>query len=255
MQEIFLELKNITKLFGGVVALNNVNLKLHKNEVLALVGDNGAGKSTLIKIISGAIKPTTGDIFFEGEKVNIRNPKDAQELGIITIHQHLALVDNLDVSSNVFLGREIKKASFFGLTNFRDDKSMINKTKILLKKLNIDIPVNKINKPVFLLSGGQKQATAIARSIQFKAKLVIMDEPTASLGVEETQKVLELIKKFKKMGCTLIIISHEIEEVFNVTDRIVVLKGGIKVGERITSEATDREILKLIIFGKYNGKG
>jgi ABC-type sugar transport system ATPase subunit len=239
-----LKLQNLTKRFGGLVAVNNVSMEVRKGEVVGLVGDNGAGKSTLIKMISGVYPPDEGKIFFMGEEENINSPIKALSIGIETIYQDLALAENLNASSNIFLGREkLKKVCKF--INILDHKYMIDESKKTLTKLDIEIP--SINNRIRLLSGGQRQAVAIARSIYWDAKLLIMDEPTAALGVPEQKKVLELVLKLKSHGIGIIIISHQIRDVFSVADRIVVMRRGEKVGERNIKETNLDEIVSLIV--------
>jgi len=234
-----LELRGICKYFGGVHALEDVDFELYPNELLALVGDNGAGKSTLIKIIAGVYQPDKGEVYIEGGKIEIYSPRAARDLGIETVYQELALVDNLDVVENIFLGRAPVKFRWFV-----NRKRMVAETISILKKLKISIP--SLKEPVQNLSGGQRQALAVGRAIGWGGKIVILDEPTAALGVEETGKVLALIKQLKEHGASIIVISHNLRHVFNVSDRIIVLRGGRRVGSRIKSETNIDEIVKLI---------
>jgi ABC-type sugar transport system ATPase subunit len=243
MTEI-LKLENLTKRFGGLVAVNNVSMEVSIGEVVGLVGDNGAGKSTLIKMVSGVYPPDEGKIFFMGKEENISSPMKALSIGIETIYQDLALAENLNVSSNIFLGREqLKKVLKF--INILDHKYMISESKKTLNKLNIEIP--SLNNRISLLSGGQRQAVAIARSIYWDAKLLIMDEPTAALGVPEQAKLLDLVLKLKSEGIGIIIISHQLRDVFSVADRIVVMRRGEKVGERNIKETNPDDIVSLIV--------
>lgn len=242
------EMKNIHKNFGGVTALQDVDLTLYEGEVLGLVGDNGAGKSTLIKILSGAIVPDKGEICFQGEKVQIKQPKDAKKLGIETIYQDLALIDNLNVAANVFIGREIRKGSLGRIFRIMNLKEMEKKTQELLDRLRITI--ESLRERVGSLSGGQRQSVAIGRAIYFNARVLIMDEPTAALGVEETEKVHNLVKDLKERGLSIIVISHNLNDIFEISDRIMVLKTGRLVGIR-KKETTDKEeIVRMIILGE-----
>jgi len=243
----YLSLRGISKHFGGVSALTDIDLDIRPGEVLALVGDNGAGKSTLIKIISGAYKADAGEIFVEGRKVRIETPADAKRFNIETIYQDLALMDDLDLAPNIFIGREIKWGGVGRLIGFLNNTRMAEETVRILKKLNIEVP--DIKKKVFNLSGGQRQAVAISRAIYFNAKLLIMDEPTAALGVEETRKVYALIRELRQNGIAVIIISHNINEVFDVADKFLVLKTGMLVGMRRKEETSLDEILRMIIAG------
>jgi len=236
-----LEMRGICKYFGGVHALENVDFELHPNEILALVGDNAAGKSTLIKIISGVYTPDRGEIYLEGKRIEIRSPSDARALGIETVYQELALVETRDVAANFFLGREpIKEGS--GI--FVDKKKIEEVTVRTLKKLSITLP--SLRTAVRYLSGGQRQALAVGRAAAWGGKIIIMDEPTAALGVEEARKVLGLVKQLKEQGASIIIISHNLRHVFSVAERIVVLRGGRRVGSKLKSETTGDEIVKLI---------
>jgi ribose transport system permease protein len=244
----YLSLRGITKHFGGVHALKDIDLDIRAGEVLALVGDNGAGKSTLIKIISGAYKADQGEIFVEGRKVRIETPADAKRLHIETIYQDLALMDDLDLAPNIFIGREILRGGFGRVIRFLNNTKMAEETVGALRRLNIEVP--DIKRKVFNLSGGQRQAVAISRAIYFNAKLIVMDEPTAALGVEETRKVYALIRELRQNGIAVIIISHNINEVFDVADRFVVLKTGMLVGVRRKEETSLDEILRMIIGGR-----
>jgi len=244
----YLCLRGISKHFGGVSALKDIDLDIRPGEVLALVGDNGAGKSTLIKIISGAYKADGGEISVEGRKVRIETPADAKRFNIETIYQDLALMDDLELAPNIFIGREIVRGGVGRIIRFLNNAKMAEETVRILKKLNIEVP--DIKRKVFNLSGGQRQAVAISRAIYFNAKLLIMDEPTAALGVEETRKVYALIRELRQNGIAVIIISHNINEVFDVADKFVVLKTGMLVGVRRKQETSLDEILRMIIAGK-----
>jgi len=239
-----LEVRNITKKFGGLTAVNNVSLGVNAGEVVGLLGDNGAGKSTLIKVISGVHRPDKGQIFFKGKEVKINNPIDVLSLGIETIYQDLALAENLNVFSNIFLGRE-KLKRILGFINVLDHDLMYNESKRILNELEINIP--SLKNKIKSLSGGQRQAVAISRSIYWDAKFLIMDEPTAALGIAEQKKVLDLVRVLKSHGLGIIIISHQMYDVFAVTDRLIVMRRGVKVAERITKETKPDEIVSLIV--------
>jgi len=238
-----LQATGISKNFSGVKALQNVDIEVNSNEVLAIVGDNGAGKSTLMKIISGAILPDKGDIFFEGEKILIKNPRDAAALGIQMCFQNLALVDCLDVSTNIFLGREICRR-VFGYFNFLLLRRMRKESVKHLKSLGIEL--QNVRAKVNNLSGGQRQVIAISRAVYWGTKLVILDEPTAALGVREAANVNKLIKSLKQNDISVIVISHNLQHVFYVADRVIVLRHGRRVGERIIKETDGDEVVKMI---------
>ncbi len=288
---------NLTKRFGGLVAVDGVSFDVRPGEVIGLVGDNGAGKSTFIKMISGVYQPDDGEIYFDGKKVSFIDPRDARDLGIETIYQDLALAENLDVGSNIFLGREMKKRfiseklsriiisllfalplgallAWLGLQFFKipglvlgllfglasgfvlgwlfgsvtqvvDRKTMMGESTKALKRLDIEIP--SLTQQVRNLSGGQRQSVAIARSIYWNAKVMIMDEPTAALGVSEQRKVLSLVRTLADHGVPVIIISHNMQDVFAVADRIVIMRRGKKVGEEIAAETTPDKIVSLMV--------
>jgi simple sugar transport system ATP-binding protein len=240
-----LEVRDISKRFGGVHALEKVSLDLHAGEVLALAGDNGAGKSTLIKTISGVHKPDEGIISYDGKPVTFDNPQQARDHGIETIYQDLALADNLDVGAHVFLGREVM-TRIFGLPAV-DRRRMRREASDTLRVL--DIRINRLNLPLRTLSGGQRQAVAIARAIHWKAKVLIMDEPTAALGVPEQRKVKALVRSLKQSGVGVIFISHNLTDIFDVCDRIVVLRRGVVAGERLISNTNPDEIVRLMVGG------
>jgi ABC-type sugar transport system ATPase subunit len=248
MNNSLLSVDSISKNFGGVKALNNVSVKLFEGEVLALAGDNGAGKSTLIKIISGVYDPDEGNISIYGSKIIKNTPNASRSLGIETIYQDLALADNLDVSSNIFLGREPIKDNFKFLQRLNRN-FMYNESVEILNTLNIEIPKESLKKPVRSLSGGQRQAIAISRAIYWNAKILIMDEPTAALGVPEQRKVLELIQTLKKKKIGIIFISHNLNDIFSVSDRICVLRQGELVCEKKIQESNKEEIVSFIVQG------
>lgn len=237
------EMRDISIAFGGVKAVDNVSVDLHAGEVVGLLGHNGAGKSTLIKILSGAYPKDSGEIRINGEAVEIHNPRDARALNIETIYQTLALADNLDAASNLFLGRELTTA--FG---FVDDDAMEAETRKIMGRLNPNF--QKFKDPVKALSGGQRQSVAIARAVYFNAKILIMDEPTAALGPQETRMVAELIGELKKQGIGIFLISHDIHDVMDLCDRVSVMKNGQLVGTEKVEDVTDDEILAMIILGK-----
>jgi D-xylose transport system ATP-binding protein len=233
-----LSLRGMTKRFGAVQALSDVDLEIYSGEVVALVGDNGAGKSTLVKAIAGVNTPDDGVIAWEGHPVTVHNPHDAQNLGIATVYQDLALCDNLDVVANLFLGREIRKASIL------DEVAMEKKSRGLLENLSIRIPSVRI--PVASLSGGQRQTVAIARALVGDPKLVMLDEPTAALGVEQTAQVLDLIERLRQHGLAVLLISHNMEDVRAVADRVAVLRLGRNNGFFDGRQTTTEEIISAI---------
>ncbi|MCC4245522.1 ATP-binding cassette domain-containing protein [Stappia indica] len=237
------EMKDICISFGGVHAVDHVSVDLHPGEVVGLLGHNGAGKSTLIKILSGAYRADSGEILIDGKRATINSPRDARNYNIETIYQTLALADNLDAASNLFLGREIVSP-----LGFVDDDAMEAETRKILSRLNPNF--RKFKAPVKALSGGQRQSVAIARAVYFNARILIMDEPTAALGVQETQMVSELIKELKKQGLGIFLISHDIHDVFDLADRVAVMKNGKLVGTALTQDVTKDEVLGMIILGK-----
>lgn len=220
------EMRNIKKNFGAVQALRGVDLVLHHNEVLGLVGDNAAGKSTLMKVLSGAYMPDGGEIFIEGKRTHIASPMDARRLGVEMVYQDFALANNLDVSSNVFLGREAVRARL-GPIALMDKHQMEQETQRLLDRLKIDI--SSVRLKVESLSGGQRQSVAICRATAFNPTVTIMDEPTAALSVAAIDKVLDLVRELKAQGSSIIIISHRLEDIYQVSDRMIVLRQGRKV--------------------------
>ncbi|MGD9509133.1 MAG: ATP-binding cassette domain-containing protein [Geminicoccaceae bacterium] len=243
-----LSVRSLSKHFGGVTALDNVSFELHRGEVLALAGDNGAGKSTLIKAISGVHQPDEGEIVYKGERVTFRNPRHAREIGIETIYQDLALADNLDVGANIFLGRE-PAAPLLGFIPRLDRRRMRDAAREVLAPLDVDLEEKKLGLPVRALSGGQRQAVAIGRAIFWKAELLIMDEPTAALGVPEQRKVIELIRSLRRQNVAVIFISHNLVDIFAVADRILVLRRGLAAGERRPEASSHDEIVRLMVGG------
>jgi D-xylose transport system ATP-binding protein len=237
------ELRNISISFGGIKAVDNVTVDLYPGEVVGLLGHNGAGKSTLIKVLSGAYQGDAGEIFINGGRVVINNPRDARTHNIETIYQTLALADNLDAASNLFLGREILTP--MGLL---DEAAMEAETRKIMMRLNPNF--RKFNVPVSALSGGQRQSVAIARAVYFNAKILIMDEPTAALGPAETQMVAELIDELRRQGLGIFLIDHDVHAVKKLCDRASVMKNGQLVGTVKVDEVTEDDILAMIILGK-----
>ncbi|MBD9627046.1 sugar ABC transporter ATP-binding protein [Ensifer sp. ENS06] len=238
----FLVAKGIVKRFGALTALCGVDLEIRPGEVLALLGDNGAGKSTFIKILAGAHPQSNGELLVDGAPVVFTSPKDAASCGIATIFQELALSENLSIAENVFLGRELKR-SILGIP-FLKRREMRRRVDSLLTEL--DAHITDPEAPVGSLSGGQRQAVAICRALNLNAKLVIMDEPTAALAVAETRKVLSLTRRLAERGCAVVLISHNIADVFEVADRMAVFRRGRKVAERLRSDTNPEEIVSLI---------
>ncbi len=239
-----LEVRDIVKRFGGLVAVNNVSLGVNAGEVVGLLGDNGAGKSTLIKVVSGVHRPDSGAILFQGREVDIATPMDALAMGIETIYQDLALAENLTTPANIFLGRE-KLKRWLGVLPVLDHEYMQGESRKVLEKLDIVIP--SLRNRIRALSGGQRQAVAISRSIYWDAKLLIMDEPTAALGVAEQKKVLDLVNRLKSHGIGIIVISHQMHDVFSVADRLVIMRRGEKVAELETRTTNADEVVSLIV--------
>jgi simple sugar transport system ATP-binding protein len=241
-----LSARELSKHFGGVAALERVSFDLFPGEVLALAGDNGAGKSTLIKAIAGVHQPDHGEIWYDGARVQFASPREARDRGIETIYQDLALADNLDVGANVFLGRE-PASRFLGILPRIDRPAMREAARRTMASL--DIEIERLDLPVRALSGGQRQAVAIGRAIYWNAKVLIMDEPTAALGVPEQRKVMALIQRLKTQNVAVIFISHNLGDIFAVADRILVLRRGVKAGERRIGETDGDEIVKLMVGG------
>tara|TARA_B100000575_G_C23140858_1_gene663850 strand:+ start:2277 stop:3017 length:741 start_codon:yes stop_codon:yes gene_type:complete len=236
-----LQLNNISKSFGAIKALDNVNLELKSGEVLGLMGDNGAGKSTLIKIIAGNFKPSSGTITFEDQKQEFSRPMDARDKGIEVVYQDLALCDNLTAASNIFLTREIKKN--FGIFSIINFTKMFQKSKEIFKELKSEtLPDEEVR----MMSGGQRQAVAIGRTKLSKAKVVLLDEPTAAISVRQVAEVLELIKQLKNQGIAVVIISHRMPDVFAVSDRIAVLRRGQLVAYKLAKDSSPEEVTALI---------
>ncbi|WP_342076139.1 ATP-binding cassette domain-containing protein [Yoonia sp. SS1-5] len=243
MMTPLVQMKDVSIAFGGVKAVDHVSIDLYPGEVVGLLGHNGAGKSTLIKILSGAYKMDSGEIWIDGKPADIHTPRDARDYNIETIYQTLALADNLDAASNLFLGRELTTA-----LGFVDDGRMEAETRKIMARLNPNF--KKLKEPVSALSGGQRQSVAIARAVYFKAKILIMDEPTAALGVHETKMVADLIQELKNQGLGIFLISHDTREMMELCDRVSVMKNGQVVGTERVEDVTEDDILSMIILGK-----
>jgi len=238
-----LELRGVSKSFGSVQALHGVDFEVREGEVMALVGDNGAGKSTLIKCVAGIYSIDDGQIFFDGEPVTIHGPKDAAKLGIEVVYQDLALCDNLDVVQNMFLGREAHDPLF----RLRE-APMEQRTSETLKSLSVTT-IRSVRQPVATLSGGQRQSVAVARAVLWNNRVVFLDEPTAALGVAQTRQVLDLVKRLGEQGLAVVLVSHNLVDVFEVANRITVLRLGRNVGVYERSKTNEQEIVEAITFG------
>jgi len=243
-----LQVKDLYKRFGGLVAVDHVSLDIYPGEVVGLLGDNGAGKSTLIKMISGVYKSDGGQILLNNEVVSFSTPMEARRRGIETIYQDLALCENLDASANIFLGRERMRRQL-GIFKVLARSYMLSESRQILDQLDIRIP--ELRNPIRQLSGGQRQAVSIARAVYWNAHLMIMDEPTAALGVPEQLKVLELIRTLRNQGVPVILISHNMQDVFAVADRVIVMRRGSKAGERRISETNENEVVGLMVGAEY----
>ncbi len=245
MNEPLVKMRGITKRFGGVTALQNVDLSAYAGEVLAIVGDNGAGKSTLIKVLTGVYQPTEGEMFLDGQSISFSSHAEAIEQGIDAVYQTLALADHLDPAANMFLGNELTK-SVMGVTVL-DNKRMRSETeRVLMERLGVRL--KSLDAPTESLSGGQRQAVAIARAVYSEGlRVLVMDEPTAALGPQETARTLKLIQTLKDQGLAVILISHSLDDVFEVSDRIHVQRRGQCVGVVKTAESTTQEVLGLIV--------
>jgi D-xylose transport system ATP-binding protein len=237
------EMKDISLAFGGLKAVDHASVDLYPGEVVGLLGHNGAGKSCLIKVLSGAYKRDSGQIFINGQEAHIANPRDAKNYGIETIYQTLALADNVDAASNLYLGRELRTP--WGTL---DDSAMESEARKVMGRLNPNF--RRFKDPVIALSGGQRQSVAIARAIHFNARILIMDEPTAALGPAETEQVGQLVVQLKSEGLGIFLISHDIHDVFDLADRVAVMKNGRIVGTASVKDVTKDEVLGMIILGK-----
>jgi len=238
-----LETRGVWKSFGSVNALEDVDFEVRSGEVMALVGDNGAGKSTLIKCIAGIYSIDEGDVYFEGDKVSISGPKDAAKLGIEVVYQDLALCDNLDVVQNMYLGREVRDFIF----RLREPV-MEARTADVLKGLSVTT-ISSIRQPVASLSGGQRQSVAIGRAVMWNSRIVILDEPTAALGVAQTRQVLDLVRRLAEQGLAVVLISHNLHDIFEVADRITVLRLGKNIAVLERSQTTQQEVVHAITAG------
>ncbi|HEY4276695.1 MAG TPA: ATP-binding cassette domain-containing protein [Conexibacter sp.] len=243
-----LELRNVSKSFGAVQALSGVDFDVHAGQVVGLVGDNGAGKSTLVKVMSGIHLPDTGTYMFEGSERRVHGPNDPAGFGVATVYQDLALADNLDVVANLFIGREMISRGPARLVRELDEPAMEKRSTELLKTFSINIP--SLRSEVGMMSGGQRQSIAIARSLVGDAKVVLLDEPTAALGVAQTAQVLALVRRLREQGLGVVVISHNLADVFEVCDRIFVMRLGRKAGMYKTADTTPEEIVGAITGGK-----
>jgi D-xylose transport system ATP-binding protein len=243
-------MRNISKRFGAVQALLKVDFEVYQGEVVGLVGDNGAGKSTLVKVIAGTYQPDSGQYIFEGKEVSVNNPKEAANLGIQTVYQDLALCDNLDVVANLYLGREEMQPSVPGLLNTIDEITMEQSALRFIKELHVRIP--SLRSRIATLSGGQRQSVAVARAVMWNSKVVLLDEPTAALGVEQTRQVKDLIVRLRQQGLGVVVISHNLVDIFDVSDRIIVLRLGQRVATFRTHVANPEQVVAAItgaVFG------
>jgi D-xylose transport system ATP-binding protein len=250
-----LEMRGISKRFGAVQALAEVDFEVYLGEVVGLVGDNGAGKSTLIKIISGVYQEDAGQYIFEGREVTVNNPREAAELGIETVYQDLALCDNLDVVANLYLGREKLQSAIPGILETLDEINMQREAQRVIDELHVRIP--SVRSRVATLSGGQRQSTAVARAVMWNSKVVLLDEPTAALGVEQTRMVKDLIRRLREQGLGVVVISHNLADVFDVSDRIIVLYLGRRVATFQTHAANPEQVVAAItgaVFGEVEGE-
>ena len=241
-----LEVRHLSKSFGAVQALKDVSMTIRAGEVVALAGDNGAGKTTLIKAISGVYAPSGGEILLDGQPVRFASPQEARDRGIETIYQDLALADNLTIGGNIFLGREPMRRAL-GFLPVLDRRRMAEAARETMARL--DFHVSRMDAPVSNFSGGQRQAVAIGRAVYWNARVLIMDEPTAALGVPEQRKVISLIHQLKAQGRGVIFISHNLQDIFAVADRIIVLRRGVEAGERRISETSHEEVVRLMVGG------
>ena len=246
MEATILEARGLSKRFGHITAVDDISLEIGRGEILAIVGDNGAGKTTLVKMIAGAVRPDSGEVFAEGGAVRMRSPLDARRAGVEMLYQDLALLPNLDVTTNLFLGRERVLSGPLGLLGFIDRRRMRREAKNHLADLRINIP-RLWGTPVASLSGGQRQSVAIAKAMVWASKIVIMDEPTAALGVAQSRAVLELVKRVRGRGTSVVIISHILPHVLDIADRIVVLRHGKKVAEAAARDLSQDRLIQLIV--------
>ena len=249
-----LELRSISKRFGAVQALSDVNFEVYQGEVVGLVGDNGAGKSTLVKIIAGTYQPDSGEYRFEDQVVTVHNPHEASTLGIQTVYQDLALCDNLDVVANLYLGREELQPVIPGAMKAIDEVTMEKRAQRFIKDLHVRIP--SLRSRIATLSGGQRQSVAVARAVMWNSKIVLLDEPTAALGVEQTRQVKDLIVRLRQQGLGVVVISHNLADIFDVSDRIIVLRLGQRVATFQTHVSNPEQVVAAItgaVFGAMSG--
>jgi D-xylose transport system ATP-binding protein len=249
-QSPILELKGISKRFGAVQALSEIDFEVYLNEVVGLVGDNGAGKSTLVKVIAGTYQPDSGQYLFERQEVSVNNPREASDLGIQTVYQDLALCDNLDVVANLYLGREEMQPVVPGVLSTMDEIDMEQKSHQFIKELHVNLP--SVRSRIATLSGGQRQSVAVARAVMWNSKVVLLDEPTAALGVEQTRQVKDLIVRLREQGLGVVVISHNLADIFDVSDRIVVLRLGKRVATFKTHVSNPEQVVAAItgaVFG------
>lgn len=246
-----LEVRGASKSYGAVVALADVDLTLHQGEVLALLGDNGAGKSTLIKAIAGAHRLDQGEVVVDGSTADIRTPSDARALGIETVYQDLALFDNLPATANFYVGREVTRPKWLGRLGFLRERQMADETGELVDRLGVSI--RNLSAKIGLMSGGQRQAVAVARAVAFASRVVILDEPTAALGVRESRHVLDLVRRLPEQGVSVILISHNLEQVTEVADNAVVLRHGRNVGRLAPTAENHEHLVSLIVGVAPNG--
>jgi D-xylose transport system ATP-binding protein len=244
-----LELHGISKRFGAIQALSNVDFEVYSGEVVGLVGDNGAGKSTLVKVISGVYLPDSGKYIFEGKEVIVNKPKDATNLGVETVYQDLALCDNLDVVANLYLGREQIEQGLSKVFRSINEVSMEENAIRLLGELHVKLP--SVRNQIAGLSGGQRQSVAVSRSVMWESKVVLLDEPTAALGVEQTQQVKELIKRLRERNLGVVVISHNLADIFDVTDRIIVLRLGRRVASLNTHTTSQEKVVAAITGAEF----
>lgn len=239
-----LQMRNISKRFGAVQALSQVDFEVYLGEVVALVGDNGAGKSTLIKAIAGTYRPDEGQYLFDGREVTVNSPRDATTLGIETVYQDLALCDNLDVVANLYLGRERVRSLVPGVVQPIDEVAMEQEALRTISELHVRIP--SVRSPIAAMSGGQRQSVAVARAVMWNSKVVLLDEPTAALGVEQTRMVKDLIRRLRERGLGVVVISHNLADVFDISDRIIVLRLGRRVATFETANTTPEKVVAAI---------
>jgi D-xylose transport system ATP-binding protein len=254
-QSPILELKGISKRFGAVQALSEVDFEVYPSEVVGLVGDNGAGKSTLVKVIAGTYQPDSGEYIFEGQEVSVHNPREASDLGIQTVYQDLSLCDNLDVVANLYLGREEMQTIVPGVLETIDEIIMEQNAHQFIDELHVNIP--SVRSRIATLSGGQRQSVAVARAVMWNSKVVILDEPTAALGVEQTQQVKDLIVRLREQGLGVVVISHNLADIFDVSDRIIVLRLGKRVATFKTHVSNPEQVVAAItgaVFGAFENR-